>query len=135
MAQEKQNKQYIEMTRQELESIAKEKGLPGTSIKSKEELIHSLETWQGLPEDEHSELHRKNMEELIAIAKEKSISHKFDMNKEELIIAIQKAGSGSGQGIQKESQSKKEESSNRPAAKREEEKSEKAKEKAGKAKD
>lgn len=135
MPQEKQKKQYSDMTRQELENIAKEKGLPATSAKSKDDLVHELETWQGRPQDEHSQLHRKNMEELIEMAKEKNISGKYDMNKEELVIAIQKAGSSSGKEEQQERQSKKEESSNRPAAKREEEKGEKSKQKESKRKD
>lgn len=82
-------KQYYEMTREELEEAAKEQGVPGRSTKSKEELIHALETWQGRPQDEHSELHRKDLDELRRIAERKNIPDIWEMDKEQLITAIQ----------------------------------------------
>lgn len=84
-------KSLREMTRVELEELAKERGLPARTRLGKRELIARLEQWEGRPQDEYSRWRAMSLHQLLAIAKEKKISRKWRMRKDELIAAILRA--------------------------------------------
>lgn len=77
-----------EMTRVELEALAKARGLPARTRLGKRELIEKLENWQGPPRDDLSILRRASLHELLRIAKEKGVPNKWRLRKEELVRAI-----------------------------------------------
>lgn len=77
-----------DMSRVELEALAKARGLPARTRLSKRELMETLERWRGPEQDALSELRRMHLPQLLRIAKDLGIVNKWRMRKEDLVHAI-----------------------------------------------